>query len=124
MDTDPTRQRTDDLAEREADAAAAEAGSIGGPTPDEHLDPAERAMAEHGGGVAEGFELSEHELEARASHEDAAPDPTDNEFATTEDLRAERVYGEPDEQEVSEVVVDPETGRDDPGRGPGITHER
>jgi hypothetical protein len=65
----------DPTVDREADAAAAEAGAVGGPGADEDLDPAERATAEHGGGVAEGFEQSERDLIEHASHGDPAPDP-------------------------------------------------
>ena len=126
METDPTRIEPSDadLAEREAAAAAAEAGAIGGPTPDEDLDPAERAVREAGGGEGEGFEMAEDQLIERASHGDPAPDPLEDEFATTEDARQTGAYAEPDEQRSSQVVADPEAGPDDPGRGPGMTHER
>jgi hypothetical protein len=36
----------------------------------EDMDPAERASAEHGGGVAEGFEQAEERLVETASHGD------------------------------------------------------
>ena len=42
----------------ETDAAAAEAGKIGGVAGDEDLDPAQRAVIVGGGGEAEGFEQS------------------------------------------------------------------
>ena len=126
METDPTRVEPSDadLAEREAAAAAAEAGAIGGPTPDEDLDPAERAVREAGGGEGEGFEMAEDQLIERASHGDPAPDPLEDEFGTTEDARQTSTYAEPDEQRSSQVVADPDAGPDDPGRGPGMTHER
>ncbi len=54
----------------EVDAAAAEAGRIGGIAGDEGLDPAQRAVSEGGGGVAEGFELAEQELIEHATHGD------------------------------------------------------
>ncbi|MDW5597995.1 hypothetical protein VSS74_26810 [Conexibacter stalactiti] len=54
----------------EAEAAAAEAGAIGGVAGDEDLDPAERPLAEAGEGEAEGFELAEEELVEHATHGD------------------------------------------------------
>jgi hypothetical protein len=56
--------------QEEVDAAAAEAGSIGGVAGDEDLDPAQRAVIEGGGGVAEGFEQAEAALIEHASHGD------------------------------------------------------
>jgi hypothetical protein len=56
--------------EREEDAAAREAGQIGGRSGEEGMDPAERAPAEHGGGESEGFEQAEELLQERASHGD------------------------------------------------------
>jgi hypothetical protein len=58
----------DPLAEEEAQAAAAEAGAIGGEAGDEELDPAERPVAEGGGGESEGAELAEEDLIDAASH--------------------------------------------------------
>lgn len=54
----------DERYEREQEQAAAqEAGAIGGPVPDgETKDPAMRPVQEAGGGVAEGFEDAEQEL--------------------------------------------------------------
>jgi hypothetical protein len=54
----------------ETDAAAAEAGRIGGVAGDEDLDPAMRAVIEGGGGEAEGFEEAEEALIDHASHGD------------------------------------------------------
>jgi hypothetical protein len=56
--------------QQEADAAAAEAGQIGGVAGDEDLDPARRAVIEGGGGEAEGFEEAEEALIEHASHGD------------------------------------------------------
>jgi hypothetical protein len=94
METDPER---DPSAEEEADAAAAEAAEIGGPTPDDHVDdPAQRPLAEAGEGEAEGFELAEEDLIDRAEHGDQkhfpdsdAPPPEEQSGAT---------YGEPDQE--------------------------
>ena len=65
--------------EQEAQAAAEEAAGIGGVAGDEDLDPAERPVAEAGGGVAEGNELAEAELIEAATHEegDDGPSPPD-----------------------------------------------
>jgi hypothetical protein len=59
------------------DAAAAEAGAIGGqvssePPPEagDELDPAQRPLVEAGQGEAEGFEQAERALEGHASHGD------------------------------------------------------
>ncbi|MHB1807670.1 MAG: hypothetical protein ACYCU0_00020 [Solirubrobacteraceae bacterium] len=57
--------------EREQEQQAArEAAEIGGPIPEEDLDPAERPVREAGGGEAEGFEEAEDELIEHASHGD------------------------------------------------------
>ena len=110
----------DALAEEEAAAAAAEAASIGGPAPDDDLDPAERPLAEAGQGVAEGFEQSEEERVRQASHEDVAVPPTEAAFTPEEESdRSSAVYGEPDELYPTEVVADPLEGEDDPDGGPG-----
>ena len=82
-----------------------------------------RAVEEAGGGEAEGFEQAEEALIEHAEHtagegtprpdqlgEEAEPDPA--------------TYGEPDEEDVTEVVEDPDEGSDDPGRGPGLASER
>jgi hypothetical protein len=114
----------DRLAEQEAAAAAAEAAQIGGPAPDEDLDPAERPVVEGGGGVAEGFEQAEADLIRQASHEDEGVPPTADFAGTPEDARATAVYGDADEVEATEVVRDPGEEDDDPGAGPGITTER
>lgn len=85
--------RDDELAAREAQQAAAEAGAIGGrvssePPPSEGgPDEAERPLAEAGQGEAEGFEQAEAELIEHASHGDQhaarraiqdAPDESDD----------------------------------------------
>jgi hypothetical protein len=58
--------------QEEADAAALEAGEIGGMLGEgeEQLDPAQRPVTEGGGGVAEGFEEAERALIEHASHGD------------------------------------------------------
>ena len=70
-------ERSDDFAQQEADAAAAEAARIGGAPQGElldedgePLDAAHRPLAESGEGFAEGFEVAEQELVDHASHGD------------------------------------------------------
>jgi hypothetical protein len=84
----------DPTVDEETDAAASEAGAIGGPGADEDLDPAERAAAEHGGGEAEGFEQAERALVEHASHGDEAPDP--DSLASEEAEHPEPEHGEAD----------------------------
>ena len=66
--SEQTQER--DRIEQEVDAAAREAGGIGGVAGDEDLDPAERPVIEGGGGEAEGFEEAEAFLIEHASHGD------------------------------------------------------
>ncbi len=66
---------TPDSSREQAEAAAAEAGAIGGrtssePPSEEQIDEASRAVVEGGGGEAEGFEQAERELIEHASHGD------------------------------------------------------
>jgi hypothetical protein len=58
--------------QEESDAAALEAGEIGGMLGEneEQLDPAQRPVTEGGGGVSEGFEEAERALIEHASHGD------------------------------------------------------
>ena len=58
------------LVEEEADAAAAEAGDVGGDAPIESDDPAQQPLIEAGQGESEGFELAEKKLIDIASHGD------------------------------------------------------
>ena len=115
----------DALAAEQAQAAAAEAGAIGGPDPQPELDPADRPVAEGGGGEAEGFEQAEEALVGQATHDDVPADPTGEAFTPEReaDLSGAQ-YGEGDELDVTEVTSDPDGGAEDPGEGPGITSER
>lgn len=63
-------ERDDAFEREEEDAAAHDAGAIGGVAGDEDLDPAERPVSEGGGGVAEGFEDAESALVDHATHGD------------------------------------------------------
>jgi hypothetical protein len=74
--------------EEEAEAAATEAGGIGGRAPIESDDPSQQPLIESGEGEAEGFELAEARLRDIASHGDEhrfpdrdAPPPEDPEGA-------------------------------------------
>lgn len=84
------------LAEEEAEAAAAEAGEIGGDVPLDDEDPALAPLAEAGEGEAEGFELAEKDLEDIASHGDQHRFPGGVAPPPEEPQPAE--YGEPDEE--------------------------
>jgi hypothetical protein len=86
------------LEQEETEAAAAEAGGIGGEVPTDTDDPAEQPLIEGGQGESEGFELAEKDLEDIASHGDehrfpdsAVPDPEE---------ASDAEYGEAD-QEIS-----------------------
>jgi hypothetical protein len=116
----------------EEDAAAAEAGSIGGRRPeyeDEEGDPvdeATRPLIESGEGVEEGFETAESDLREAATHGENRYDPETRDFGDEESAgEGDAVSGEPDEIDVTETVRDPEAGPgEDPGEGPGISHDR
>ena len=125
--------RPDPLADEEAAAAAAEAGRIGGrPTREEEVDmdhdPAMEPVYEAGGGEAEGFELAEEELREHAEQGPATPGvgirPVREEVDRGTEEVDHAVYGEADEEDVTEVTSDPEEGPDDPGAGPGMAADR
>jgi|SRR3954454_11377070 len=94
-------------------AAAAEAAKVGGEpgivpgydddptTPGLSEDPARRPVEEAGGGQAEGFEIAEAELIDRAENP-RGPSPAADQERVSEDVRAERDYGESDEVRTSE----------------------
>jgi hypothetical protein len=129
IDLDPPE---DPLLRREEAAAAREAGSIGGATPEydgEEERPAseaERPLIEGGEGVEEGFEVAEGDLRDTASHAENRYDPETRDFGDEESAgEGDAVAGEPDEIDVTETVRDPEAGPgEDPGEGPGISHDR
>ena len=111
MRSDERTPGDEPLVEEEAEAAAAEAASIGGRRPDYGVDDDRRGEAwrpaeEAGQGEAEGFELAEHDLIEEASHGDERRSPEVDAFTPeVEADEATAVYGEPDEV--------------DPGAGPG-----
>lgn len=97
-----------DRAQEEAEAAAAEAGAIGGrvssePPAQETPDEAARPVVEGGGGEAEGFELAERELIEHASHGDqhAARQAIEDAPDESDDARAV-AGGEADKERSSE----------------------
>ena len=120
------------LVREEEEAAAAEAGSIGGRAPeydDEEgnpVDEEDRALIEGGEGVEEGFETAERDLRETATHSENRYDPEIRDFGDEESAGdADALSGEPDEIDVTETVRDPEAGPgEDPGEGPGISHDR
>src|SRR5690348_13196180 len=114
----------EDRIREEEEAAAAEAGRIGGRSGDQSLDDAERPLVEAGEGEAEGFEVAEQDLIDHAEYQDGEGTPRLDQFAGEPEEADPGVYGEPDEEDSTEVVADPDGGDDDPGEGPGLTSER
>ena len=95
-----------DALEREAEEeAATEAGAIGGESGLDGMDPAERASAEHGGGVSEGFEQAEQRLEEEATTDYVEGDP----IRDAGEVEAEpdpATHGEADHERSSEDASD------------------
>jgi hypothetical protein len=122
----------DRLLRREEAAAADEAAKIGGAPPryeneeDLRVSEAERPLIESGEGVEEGFEIAEDDLEETASHGENRYDPEIHDFGDEESAGdGDAVSGEPDEVDVTETIRDPQAGpEEDPGEGPGISHDR
>ena len=120
------RTPDDDLIREEEAAAAADAARIGGIAGDEDdFDPELRAVYEAGGGEAEGFEQAEADLIDNAQHGGGHGDPLSDAFTPEAESDLSSIsYGEPDEEDTTEVVEDPEEGPDAPGAGPGIAFDR
>jgi hypothetical protein len=97
----PDPEPDERLVREEEEAAAEEAGAIGGRSPDEGLDPSERPLREAGEGESEGFEEAERELIEHASHGDPSPYPGDL-AGKPEDGRVHPEYGEADHEKSSE----------------------
>jgi hypothetical protein len=95
METPAENRDQKRLADEEAEAAAAEAGRIGGEVQQDTDDPAEAPLIEAGQGEAEGFELAEKDLADIAEHGDEHNFPDNVPSAAEEPSGAE--YGEPDE---------------------------
>lgn len=100
------RDSEDDVVRKQEEAAAAEAGRIGGRSGMEGMDEAERASAEHGGGQAEGFEQTEELLEGQAGHGDTSVDPLAGAEEPAEEEQDPATYGEADELESTETDED------------------
>jgi hypothetical protein len=88
--------------EQEEEAAAREAGMIGGRAGDEDLDPAQRPLVEGGEGEAEGFELAEQDLIEAAAHGDSRADPLADAYAPEEGANALAQDAEADYERSSE----------------------
>jgi hypothetical protein len=99
--------RDEQSVEREAEAAAEEAGDIGGRGEPDDVDPAERPVAEAGGGEAEGFEQSEEMLRDFAEHREPGGNPKYDRGDPEADESA-AAYGEADHEHSSEVEGEPE----------------
>jgi hypothetical protein len=89
------RSADEGLVDEEAEAAAEEAGGIGGVAPKDSEDPAQQPLIESGEGESEGFELAEKQLEDIASHGDEHRFP-DRDAPPAED-REQAERGEADE---------------------------
>ena len=95
----------DSFIEDEEEAAAAEAGGIGGARPDyRDNDESQRPLEEAGEGESEGFELAEEDLIEEASHGDEGRSPELDAFdAEVESDEADSVYGDADEVEPDDL---------------------
>jgi hypothetical protein len=89
----------DDLFENDEDAAASEAGAIGGKRPNyyDDNDESQRPLEEAGEGESEGFELAEEDLIEEASHGDEGRDPEVDGWDEEDEI--DSVYGEADDVE-------------------------
>lgn len=94
----------------EAEAAAREAGRIGGPGSPEAVDEEDQPLAEAGGGVAEGFEEAEQDLIEHASHGEPAPDPSDEAFEPELDEEEDVDRGSRDHEHSSQRRDERQTG--------------
>ncbi len=92
----------DKVVRTEEELAAAEAARIGGRSGMEGKDEAERATAEAGGGVSEGFEEAEELLVEQASHGDPAVEPLSDRSAPEAEMDPS-THGEADEIESTET---------------------
>ena len=109
MDAPKRRSPRDDAFVREEEeAAAAEAGAIGGHGSNEDAEEAERPLREAGEGEAEGFEEAEQELIEHASHGNPAPYPPDMAGRPEDARAADATYGDADHEESSEIDEDAE----------------
>jgi len=91
--------------DREEEAAAAEAASIGGRSGMEDLPEEERPLAEAGEGESEGFELAEELLEERATHGDDRGGPL-RDRPDPEERGPRPSHGEADHVDSTETEAD------------------
>jgi hypothetical protein len=93
----------DSFIEDEEEAAAAEAGHIGGDRPNYYDDDeSKRALEEGGEGESEGFELAEEDLIEEASHGEERRSPEVDGFDEEED-DVGSVYGDADDVEPDDL---------------------
>jgi len=86
----------EDVVARESEAAAAEAGAIGGDAGTEAPNEADRGVLEHGGSEAEGFEQAEDALVDQAEHGEGR-DPSADEYLVAEEAQHDSAaHGEAD----------------------------
>jgi hypothetical protein len=97
---DPTPPEDGSVREAEEEAAK-EAGEIGGQSGQEEIDPAQRPVAEAGGGVAEGFEQAEERLVEEATTDHAEGDPL-KDAGEVEANPDPATHGEADHEQSSE----------------------
>lgn len=90
----------DELVSREEDAAAEEAGAIGGRAPAD-ADPERRPVDEAGGGQAEGFEQSEEDLIDHASYTSGEGTPRPEQMGEEAEIDP-AAYGEADSPQPDE----------------------
>ncbi|MGH2981283.1 MAG: hypothetical protein ACRDKV_04460 [Solirubrobacterales bacterium] len=105
MENDEQMSPEEGRVREEEEAAAAQAGRIGGQGgADEVEDEAERPVAEGGGGEAEGFEEAEKDLVENAG-DMGSPDPAEA-AGEPEAGRSDAEYGEPDHVDSTETEAD------------------
>jgi hypothetical protein len=93
------RSDEDRLIREEEEAAARDAGTIGGQSGDQELDESERPLVEAGEGEAEGFEVAEQDLIEHAEYQDGEAIPRLDQFDGEPEEGDPGVYGEADEEE-------------------------
>ena len=127
-DAESTGAKTPDeqLVAEEESAAAAEAARIGGLAPRDSRDPARDPVYQAGGGEQEGWEASERDLIANATHAEGHGSPPRD--ALTPEIESDRstaVYAESDRTPSTEVLHDPDEGPEDPMDGdPNLSADR
>jgi hypothetical protein len=98
-------ERDERIVEEETEAAAREAGEIGGRADPEAGDPAQRPLAEAGEGEAEGFEAAEEQLRNLAEHRDPGGNP-EYDRGDPEPDDPDATYAEADHEHSTEAEED------------------